>query len=63
MLENFCLFVTPTKNRKNCNTAVDNCPHALEFVQHCFKTQKLKKMCNKVGNTYPSVIQFFPDQN
>ena len=55
MLGNFCLFVTPTKNKKNCNTAVDNCPHALEFVQHCFKTQKLKKMCNKVGNTYPSV--------
>ena len=41
------------KNQKICNIAVDNYPHALEFVLNCFKTQK---MCNKVVDPYPSAI-------
>ena len=36
-----------------CNKAVDNYPHALEFVSECYKTQK---MCDKAVNTYPSTI-------
>ena len=38
-----------------CNKAVDNYPHALEFVSECYKTQK---MCDKAVNTYSSVIKF-----
>ena len=30
-----------------CNKAVDNYPHALEFVPECYKTQK---MCDKAVN-------------
>ena len=41
------------KNQKICNIAVDNYPHALEFVLNCFKTQK---MCNKAVDPYPSAI-------
>ena len=39
-----------------CNKAVDNYPHALEFVSECYKTQK---MCDKAVNTYPSTINLF----
>ena len=28
------------KNQEMCNKAVDNYPHALEFVPECYKTQK-----------------------
>ena len=31
-----------------CNKAVDNEPHALEFIPECFMTQE---MCDKVINT------------
>ena len=41
-----------------CNKAVDNYPHALEFVPECYKTQK---MCDKAVNTYPSTIKFVPE--
>ena len=37
-----------------CNKAVDDYPHALEFVRECCKTQK---MCDKTVNTYPSTIK------
>ena len=30
-----------------CNKAVDNCPHALEFIPECYKT---KEMCDKAFN-------------
>ena len=36
-----------------CNKAVDNYPHALEFVPECFVT---KKMYDRAINTYPSTI-------
>ena len=39
-----------------CNKAVDNYPHALEFVSECYKT---RKMCDKVVNNYPSTVKFF----
>ena len=28
------------KNQEMCNKAVENYPHALEFVPECYKTQK-----------------------
>ena len=34
-----------------CNEAVDNYPHAFEFVPECYKTQKV---CDKGVDTYPS---------
>ena len=37
-----------------CNKAVDNYPHALEFVPECYTTQKI---CDKAFNTYPSVLK------
>ena len=40
---------------RKCNKAVDNYPHASEFVPECFMTQK---MCDKAVNTYPSTIRF-----
>ena len=39
-----------------CNKAVDNYPHALEFVPKCYKTQN---MCDKAVNIYPSTIKLF----
>ena len=38
-----------------CNKAVENYPHALEFVPECYK------MCDKAVNTYPSPIEFVPE--
>ena len=35
-----------------CNKAVDNYPHALEYVSECYKT------CDKAVNTYPSTTKF-----
>ena len=35
--------------------AIDNYPHALEFVPEFYKIQK---MCDKAVNTYPSTIKF-----
>ena len=31
--------------------AVNNYPHALEFIPHCNKTKKKKKMCDKAADT------------
>ena len=39
------------------NKAIGNCPHALEFVPECYKTQK---MCDKAVDAYPSTIKFVP---
>ena len=36
-----------------CNEAVENYPHALEFVPECYKAQN---MCDKAVNTYPTTI-------
>ena len=41
-----------------CNKAVDNYPHALEFVPKCFMTQN---MCDKAVNTYSSTIKIVPE--
>ena len=41
-----------------CNKAVDNYPHALEFVTECYKTQN---MCDKAVDTYPSTTKFVPE--
>ena len=38
-----------------CDKAVDNYPHALQFVPDCYKAQK---MCDKAVNTHLSTIQF-----
>ena len=38
-----------------CNKAIDNYPHALEFVPECYK---IKKVCDKSVNTYPSTVKF-----
>ena len=40
-----------------CNKAVDNYPHALEFVSEWYKT---KKMCDIAADSYLSKIQFVP---
>ena len=37
------------------NRAVENYPHALEFVPECYKTQKV---WDKAVDTYPSTIKF-----
>ena len=37
-----------------CNKAVDNYPHALEFLPECFRTHKT---CEKAVNTYPPKTQ------
>ena len=41
-----------------CNKAVNNYPHALEFVSEYFITQKLS---DKAVNTHPSIIKFVPE--
>ena len=38
-----------------CNKAVDNYPHALEYVSECYKT------CDKAVDTYPSTTKFVPE--
>ena len=40
------------------NIAVDNYPHALEFVSESYKSQN---MCDKAVSTYPSAIKFVPE--
>ena len=40
------------------NKAIDNYPHALEFVPECYKTQQV---CDKALNTYPFTIKFVPE--
>ena len=40
------------------NNAVDNYPHALEFVSECYKT---KQICDKAFDTYCSTIKFAPE--
>ena len=40
-----------------CSKAVNNHPHALEFVPECYKTLK---MYDKAVNTHPPTIQFVP---
>ena len=45
-------------NHEMCNKAVDNYPHALEFVPKGYETQK---MCGKAVSTYPSTIKFVPE--
>ena len=37
-----------------CDKAVDNYPHASEFVPECYKAQKL---CGRAIDTHPSAIQ------
>ena len=46
------------KNQEMCNKAVDNYPHALEFVSECYMTQK---MCDKAVSTYPSTMKIVPE--
>ena len=41
-----------------CNKAVDNYPHALEFVSECYKT---KKVCDIAADSYLSKIQLVPE--
>ena len=38
--------------------AVNNYPHALEFVPECYKTQK---MCDKAVDTHPLAIKYVPE--
>ena len=40
------------------SNSVDNYSHPLEFVSVCYKA---KKMCDKAGNTYPSIKNFVPE--
>ena len=41
-----------------CNKAIDNYPHALEFISECFMTEK---MCDKAVSVYLSTIKFVPE--
>ena len=41
-----------------CKKAIDNHPHALEFVPECFKTQK---MCHKAVDTHPPTLKYVPE--
>ena len=43
------------KNQEMYNKAINNYPHALEFVSKCYKSQKI---CDKAVNTYPSTTKF-----
>ena len=45
-------------NQEICNKAVENYPHALEFVSECFMTQE---MCDKAVDTYPATIKYVPE--
>ena len=45
------------KNQEMCNKAVDNYPHASEFIPKSYKTQR---MCDKPIDTHSSTIQFVP---
>ena len=38
-----------------CNKAIENYPHALEYVSECYKTQKV---CDKADDTFHSTIKF-----
>ena len=38
-----------------CNKAIDNYPHALEFVSECCK------MCDKTVDTHPPSIKYVPE--
>ena len=38
-----------------CNKAIENYPHALEYVSECYKTQK---MCDKADDIFHSTIRF-----
>ena len=46
------------KNQDMCIKAVDQYPHALEFVPQSYKTQN---MCDKAVDTYPYKIKFVPE--
>ena len=50
------------KNQEMFNKAVDNYPHALEFVLECFMTQEI---CDKPVNTYliPYTIKFVSESS
>ena len=41
-----------------CNKAVDNYPHALEFVPECFMAQEI---WDKAVNTHSSTTEFIPE--
>ena len=41
-----------------CNKAVDNYPHASEFVSEWYKTQNI---CVKAVDPYPSTTKFVPE--
>ena len=46
------------KNKNMCKKAIDNHPHALEFVPECFKTQK---MCDKAVDSHPPTLKYVPE--
>ena len=46
------------KNQEVCNKAIDNYPHALEFVPDWYMTQEI---CDKVVNTHSCTIRFVPE--
>ena len=60
ILENGWKLIFPDsyKNQKMCNKAVDNYPHALEFVPECFMAQEI---WDKAVNTHSSTIEFIPE--
>ena len=50
--------VPATKTKQNCNEAVDNYPHALEFVP---KSIRLQKLCNKAFAILPTKLKCIPE--
>ena len=54
-MEHKSLFLTAAKITKFCFKAVDNYPHALEFIFECYKTQKI---CEKSVDIHPTTIKY-----
>ena len=46
------------KNKERCNKAVNNYPHAFEFVPECYMT---RKYCDKVVDTHSTTIKYVPE--
>ena len=54
------MFIPDRCNDQNmCNKAVDSYSHALRSITDCYK---ILKSSGKAVSTYPSTIQFVPDQ-
>ena len=54
------LFSVYSRYQQISDKAVNNYPHALEFVPDCYMTQT---MCDKAVNTHSYTMQFVPESH